>query len=105
MFGVWVVLSRIDAALGRHDEAIREAQRACELLPVSKDAMYGPVMITNLALVYAAVGEKDRAFEQLTTSAQLPGGVHYGELKLDPAWDALRGDPRFDQIVASLAPK
>ncbi|MFL6583819.1 MAG: winged helix-turn-helix domain-containing protein [Chthoniobacterales bacterium] len=105
MFGVWVVLSRIDAALGRHDEAIHEAQRACELLPVSKDAMYGPVMVTNLALVYAAVSEKDRAFEQLTTSAQLPGGVHYGELKLDPAWDALRGDPRFDQIVASLAPK
>lgn len=103
--GAWATLSRIDAALGRKEEAIDEAQRACELRPLSKDAMYAPSMITNLAAVYAALGERDRALEQLTLSAQLPGGVHYGELKLDPTWDTLRSDGRFEQIVASLAPK
>jgi hypothetical protein len=41
----------------------------------------------------------------LEYSAQIPGGVHYGDLKLDPVWDSLRGDPRFEKIVASLKPK
>jgi hypothetical protein len=45
------------------------------------------------------------AFEQLALSARTPNGVRYGELKLSPWWDSLRGDPRFDKIVASLAPK
>ena len=99
------MLSRIDAALGRTEDAIREAQRASELLPVLKDAIYGPTFVTNLAAVCAAIGDKDRALEQLAISARLPGGIHYGELKLDPAWDPLRDDRRFAQIVASLAPK
>jgi hypothetical protein len=62
-------------------------------------------MIHYLAMIAAWVGEKDLAFEQLALSARTPGGATYGELKLDPSWDPLRGDPRFQKIVASLAPK
>jgi hypothetical protein len=95
----------IDAALGRKADAIREGQKACELLPVSKDTVDGPSNVTHLAMVYAWVGEKDRALEELARSAELPCGITYGELKLMPQWDSLRGDPRFEQILANLAPK
>lgn len=101
----WSLLGRIDAGLGRKAEAIREGRRACELLPPSKDAVIGAPLVTNLAAIYAWTDEKDLALEQLAVSAQLPNGVHYGELKLDPQWDSLRGDPRFEKIVTSLAPK
>jgi serine/threonine-protein kinase len=101
----WSRLGLIDAALGRKAEAIAEGLRACELLPVSKDTLDGPSYVTNLAMIYAWVGEKDLACEQLAASAKMPVGVTYGELKLSPQWDALRGYPRFEKIVASLAPK
>ena len=101
----WCALGVIDAALGRKEEALREGRRAVELLPVEKDAVYGMVMIKYLAMIAAWVGEKDLAFEQLALSARTPNGATYGELKLDPFWDPLRGDPRFEKIVASLAPK
>jgi serine/threonine-protein kinase len=99
------VLGVIDAALGRKDEALREGRRAVELLPVEKDSINGALMIHYLAMIATWVGEKDLAFEQLALSARTPGGATYGELKLDPSWDPLRGDPRFQKIVASLAPK
>ena len=73
------------------------------MLPITKDAVDGPSYVTNLAMIYAWVGEKDRALEELARSAQVPGGVTYGELKLFPQWDTLRGDPRFEKIVAALA--
>jgi TolB-like protein len=101
----WCVLGVIDAALGRKDEALREGRRAVELLPVEKDSVNGAHMIHYLAMIAAWVGEKDLAFEQLALSARTANGVTYGELKLDPFWDPLRGDPRFEKIVASLAPK
>ena len=101
----WSRLGLIDAGLGRKQDAIREGRRACELLPITKDSVDGPSYIANLAMIYAWTGEKDLALEQLATAAQIPGGVTYGELKLYPQWDLLRGDPRFDKIVASLAPK
>ena len=100
----WSRLGLIDAGLGRKEEAIREGLRACELLPLSRDSVDAPSYITNLALIYAWTGEKDLALEQLATSAQIPGGITYGELKLNPQWDSLRGDSRFEKIVASLAP-
>jgi len=99
------VLGVADAALGNKEDAIREGRRAVELLPVTKDAIIGPLLVQNLALIYAWTGEKDLAFEQLTIAAKLPGFLSYGELRLHPYWDPLRGDPRFDKIVASLAPK
>jgi tetratricopeptide (TPR) repeat protein len=99
------VLGLIDAGLGRHDDAIREGRRAVELVPVSKDALDGADFILNLATIYAWTGEKDLALKQLAEAAKLPGGVNYGWLRLHPDCDTLRGDPRFEEIVASLAPK
>jgi len=101
----WSYLGLTDAMLGRREEAIREGKRACEILPFTKDSWVGPVWITYLATIYAWCGEKDAALEQLATSATLPDGISYGELKQSPEWDSLRGDPRFEQIVTSLAPK
>ena len=99
------VLGLIDAALGRKEKALREGRRAVELVPVEKDALNGPIMIRYLATTAAWAGDKDLACEQLATAARLPGGVSYGQLKLLPYWDPLRGDPRFEKIVASRAPK
>src|SRR5437763_2810516 len=99
------VLGVIDAALGRKQEALNECRRAVELLPVEKDAFNGPLMIQWFAVSAAWVGEKELAFEQLATAAHVPGALTYGNLKLLPFWDPLRGDPRFEEIVASLAPK
>ncbi|MBV9618011.1 MAG: hypothetical protein JO201_02265 [Verrucomicrobia bacterium] len=100
----WSRLGLIDAGLGNKKDAIREGRRACELLPVTKDAMDGPSYIVNLATIYAWTGEKDLALEQLAIAAKIPSGITYGELKLYPQWDSLRGDPRFEKLVASLAP-
>jgi len=99
------VLGMADAALGHKDEAIREGRRAVELMPVSKDAIRGPLLIQYLAVIYAWTGEKDLALEQLNVAARIPGHLSYGHLRLHPYWDPLRGDPRFEKIVASLAPK
>jgi len=99
------VLGTADAALGNKEDAIREGRRAIDLLPVSKNAIQGPSLIEYLALIYAWTGEKDRALKRLDEAAKLPSFLSYGELRLHPRWDPLRGDPRFDKIVASLAPK
>jgi TolB-like protein/Tfp pilus assembly protein PilF len=95
----WCVLGVIDAALGRREQALSEGRRAVELLPVEKDAIDGLVMIKYLAMSAAWVGDKDLACEQLATAVQHPGGLSYGELKLMPWWDSLRGDPRFEKIL------
>jgi TolB-like protein/class 3 adenylate cyclase/Flp pilus assembly protein TadD len=100
-----IILGLIDAGLGRKDDAIREGRRAIELVPVSKDAIDGADFIVNLAVIYAWTGEKDLALEQLDKVSKLPFGQSYGDLRLSPEWDPLRGDPRFEKIVASLAPK
>ena len=99
------ILGLIDAGLGRKDDAIREGRRAVELVPVSKDAIDGTDLILNLAVIYAWTGEKDLALKQLAEAAQLPSSLNYGWLRLHPDWDTLRNDPRFEKIVASLAPK
>jgi TolB-like protein/integral membrane sensor domain MASE1/Flp pilus assembly protein TadD len=99
------VLGLIDAALGRKKEALREGRRAVELLPVEKDALNGPLMIQYLAIIAAWVGDKNLACEQLAIAVRPPSTVSYGQLKLLPFWDPLRGDPRFEKIVDSLAPK
>jgi serine/threonine-protein kinase len=99
------VLGLIDAALGRKEDALREGRRAVELLPVEKDAINGARMISYLAMIAAWVGDKDLACEQLAIAIHPPSTVTYGQLKLLSFWDPLRGDPRFEKIVASLAPK
>ena len=99
------LLAVIDAGLSRKNDAIREGRRACELLPISKDAIDGVALAVNLAQIYAWTGEKDLAIEQIATIERTPNLLSYGFLKLHPYWDSLRGDPRFGTIVASLAPK
>jgi serine/threonine protein kinase/tetratricopeptide (TPR) repeat protein len=99
------VLGLIDAALGRKEEALREGRRAVEFLPVEKDAIWGPAMHRYLAKIAAWVGDNDLACEQLAIATRVPSGVSYGQLTLMPWWDPLRGDPRFEKIVASIAPK
>ncbi len=87
---------------------MREGRRAVELLPVGKDPFNGMLMIKYLAMIAAWVGEKDLACEQIITVVRSPTGgldLSYGELKLMPFWDPLRGEPCFEKIVASLAPK
>src|SRR4030095_14796655 len=98
----WCVLGVIDAALGRKEQALSEGRRAVELLPVEKDSINGLVMIKYLAMSAAWVGDKDFACDQLATAVRCPGSglaLSYGELKLMPWWDALRGDPRFERIL------
>ena len=98
-------LALIDAGLGRKDEALREGRRAVELLPVERDAFGGTDMIQFFSVICAWTGEKELAFQQLTVLTRIPSSLTYGRLKLHPFWDPLRGDPRFEKIVASLAPK
>ena len=99
------VLGLIDAGLGRKEEALREGSRAVELLPVKKDAVGGTEIVKYLAAIAACVNDKDLACEQLAIVAGRPSPISYGQLKLLPFWDPLRSDPRFEKIVASLAPK
>ncbi len=99
------VLAQVDAGLGEKDLAIREAQHAIDLMPTSKDIYDGALVLEGLAQVYTWTGERDRAIEAVEKLLTMPGYVNYGRLKLHPLWAPLRGDPRFDKIVNSLAPK
>jgi tetratricopeptide (TPR) repeat protein len=98
-------LALIDAELGDKEKAIREGRTACDMLPPRKDALVSVYLITTLAHIYALTGEKDLALERLDVVSKLPCGPSYGQLRLDPEWDSLRENPRFEKIVASLAPK
>jgi TolB-like protein/class 3 adenylate cyclase len=99
------ILGLIDAGLGRKKEALAEAQRALDLMPVTKDISNGTDMLQYGAIVAAWAGEKDLACERLSAAVSHPSVLSYGRLKLLPWWDPLRGDPRFEKIVNSLAPK
>ena len=98
-------LATIDAYLGRREDAIREAKRACEVVPLSRDKIDAPRYLTEAAEVYAILGEKEPALEILAVVTSIPGWPSYGDLRLGPNWDSMRGDPRFDAIVAKLAPR
>jgi TolB-like protein/Tfp pilus assembly protein PilF len=98
------VLGLIDAGLGRKEDALREGRRAIELLPIAKDSVNGAHMIEFFAVICAWVGEKNLACDQLEIATRIPGTLSYGQLRLYPFWDELRGDPRFEKIVGSLAP-
>jgi TolB-like protein len=102
------VLGLIDAALGNKEAALQEGRRAMELLPVEKDSIDGQSVRAYFAVIAAWAGEKDLALQQLAAAAPTYGAgilTSYGMLKLFPFWDPLRGDPRFEKIVQSLAPK
>jgi TolB-like protein/Flp pilus assembly protein TadD len=91
------------AALDRKKEAIAEGKRAVELLPESKDAFAGPRITTSLAQIYAMTGESDEAFRLIDHLLETPIGLTVPVLKLDPAWDPLRKDPRFQALIDKYA--
>jgi serine/threonine-protein kinase len=94
------VLGMIDAALGRKEDAVREARQAIKLHPREKDQLTYAELIKNLAVVYAWTGEKEAALNELKVVLQIPAPISYGQLRLHPYWDPLRDDPRFDKLVA-----
>ena len=96
-------LAFAEAALGRKEEALRHARQAAEILPPSVDAVAGPMCEIRLAQVLAVTGDRDGAFDKLSKLVKLPFGLNYGDLKLNPMWDDLRDDPRFDRILAESA--
>jgi serine/threonine-protein kinase len=94
------VLGMIDAALGRKEDALHEGRRAVELIPLTKDAFTGAGLLTDLAVIYAWVGEKDLAIKQLEEVLPIPSDqISYGHFRLHPYWDPLRDDPRFEKLV------
>jgi serine/threonine protein kinase/tetratricopeptide (TPR) repeat protein len=98
-------LGLIDAGLGRKEEALSEGRRAVELARGAKDEATEPYAKMCFALNCAWTGERELALGQLEAVTKAPGDHTYGNLRLSPLWDPLRGDPRFEKIVASLAPK
>jgi tetratricopeptide (TPR) repeat protein len=98
-------LGLVDALLNNKELAISEGKRAVEMLPISKDAVDGPQVAVSLAMVYTWTNEPDLAFEMLSSLAKTPNGIYYGDLKTSAYMDPLRKDPRFDKLLAELAPK
>ena len=105
-------IAEIDAALGRKEDAIREGRRAVELWPLKRNAMLAPDVAIYVAIAYMWSGGRDAALQQLAEVAKLPvypsfvpapPGLSAGDLKLNPVWDELRNDPRFDKIIAEAA--
>ena len=102
------VLGLIDAALGRKDLALDEGRRAIALTPLEKDVANGSRVLQYFAITAAWASDKELALQQLEAGLRAPSAsimLSYGALKLLPFWDPLCGDPRFEKIVASLAPK
>lgn len=97
------VLAKVDAGLGQTEDALREARRATALIPISKNADVGTDLAVDLAQVYAWAGQRELAFQELNWLVKAPKALNYGRLKLDPIWDDLRGDPRFENLLAGLA--
>ena len=83
------------AGLGRKADAIREGKLAVELLPISKDAWVGSLRATDLAHIYAMVGEHELAIDQIEHLLSIPGEMGRASLAVDPRWVPLRGNPRF----------
>ena len=89
------------ATLGRRDDAIREANLAVEMIPVSEDALRGPKQIDLLAQTYRALGEYDASFDQLEYELSIPAMMAVELLRIDPGWAPLRDHPRFRALVGA----
>src|SRR5436190_5493550 len=93
------------AGLGRKEEAIAEGKRAVELLPESQDALDGPQGTAALAQIYASTGERDEAFRLLDHLLAVPSGLTVPMVKVDPVWDPIRNDPRFQALIDKYSAK
>jgi tetratricopeptide (TPR) repeat protein len=99
-------LAKADVALGHTEEGVQEARRAMAIRPISEDALGGPDIATFVAQLYGWANQSNLAFEQLNFLIKIPGrSLNYGDLKTNPGWDPLRKDPRFDKLLAQLAPR
>lgn len=96
------LLGLIYAGLGRCEEALGEGRRAVDALPEAKDAFDGPIMVMSRARIHMMCGDADTAFALLDRSLQTPAGITIQELRLDPIWDPLRDDPRFQQMLSKF---
>jgi TolB-like protein/Flp pilus assembly protein TadD len=96
---VVAMLGLVNAMRGRFDEAVAAGRRAVEMLPIAKDAYDGPLIAAKLAVIYAQAGEIDRAIELLRELIAVPNGPTPGTLRVEPEWDPLRGDPRFETFL------
>jgi tetratricopeptide (TPR) repeat protein len=96
-----LALGFADAGLGDKDSALREGRRAVELMPVSRDVLSGSSILVWLAQIEVRVGEPDAAFDHLRQGLTAPSGGNISPalLKLDPVWDPLRKDPRFEKLA------
>ena len=104
---VWLLsyLGLIDALLGKKEQALSEGRRAIEMLPIVKNLTTDGYVKRYFAMICAWAGERELALEHLEAVARIPGGPSYGDLRLNPMWDPLRAEPRFEKIVNSLAPR
>ena len=100
-----ILLAKLLAWLGEKDAAVSEAQRATELLPESKDAFGGPEISEGVAQVHATLGDNARAIEILDGLLSRPSAVTVQGLKVNPIWDPLRNDPRFQALLTKYGGK
>jgi tetratricopeptide (TPR) repeat protein len=96
-----ILLGLALAYLGRKEEAIREGERGAPLQPMTKDAYSGPYLQHQLARIYMLVGEQEKALDQLEPLLKVPYFLTPAWLKIDPNFDPLRGNPRFQRLVAN----
>mgnify|MGYP001459445756 FL=1 len=93
------------ARIGKNKEAVDAGLKAIDILPISKDAMFGPNYEKSLCYIYSIIGEKNKALEKIEYLSVIPNGFHYGELKMDPDFDSIRNEPRFQTVLNKLKPK
>ena len=93
----WIAV--LDAGAGRKEQALREGTHAAEVWPLPANPRNGAIVARELAVVYAWTGEREAAIRQLQAIVQTPAALNAGDLKLNPEWDDLRADPRFDKIA------
>lgn len=87
------------ALLGDRESAIASGERAVALLPVSADAMAGHSYLVRLAKIYAWTGEPYSAVKTIEKALAMPGWLSVATLELDPDWDPIRNDPRFQEVL------
>ena len=90
--------------MGKNKDAVELGLEATKILPIAKDAMFGPRYEKTLSSIYAIIGEKNKALEKIEYLSTIPSGFHYGELLKDPSFDSLRNEPRFQSVLKKLKP-